>query len=195
MGAMASQITSVSIVHSTVCSGTNKRKHQSSASLPFVRGIHQGPVNSPHKRPVTQKMSPFVYVIMNDNTGLGAEQGNIYCRNEDFCSKSRYLEQGYVNASHRSPQVTNLKNLPKFQMFNVWNKLYTRHTSWSCLIRCASMTDGQTDKMKPVYPPFNFIEAECIIIPYSCVTRGKENPTNQMHWFYSMLTTAITTII
>ena len=49
MGVMASQITSVSIVYSTVCSGTYQRKHQSSASLAFVRGIHRWPVNSPHK--------------------------------------------------------------------------------------------------------------------------------------------------
>ena len=48
MGAMASQITSVSIVYSTVCSSADRRKHQSSASLAFVRGIHRGPVNSPH---------------------------------------------------------------------------------------------------------------------------------------------------
>ena len=38
MGAMASQITSVSIVYSTVCSDTDQRKHQSSASLAFVMG-------------------------------------------------------------------------------------------------------------------------------------------------------------
>ena len=36
---MASLITGVSSVSSTVCSGTNQRKHQSSASLAFVRGI------------------------------------------------------------------------------------------------------------------------------------------------------------
>ena len=41
------------------------RKHQSSASLAFVRGIHRGPVNSPHKWPVTRKMFPFDDVIMN----------------------------------------------------------------------------------------------------------------------------------
>ena len=64
MGTVASQITSVSIVYSNVCSGTGKRKHQSSTSLTFVRGIHRGPVNSPHKRPVTRKMSPFDDVIM-----------------------------------------------------------------------------------------------------------------------------------
>ena len=40
------------------------KKHQSSASLSFVRGIHRGPVNSPHKWPVTRKMFPFDDVIM-----------------------------------------------------------------------------------------------------------------------------------
>ena len=64
MGAMASQITSLTIVYSTVYSGTDQRKHQSSASLAFVWGIHRGPVNSPHKWPVTQKMFPFDDVIM-----------------------------------------------------------------------------------------------------------------------------------
>ena len=56
MRAMASQITSISIFYSTVYSGTDQRKHQSSASLAFVRGIHRGPVNSPHKRPITRKL-------------------------------------------------------------------------------------------------------------------------------------------
>ena len=64
MSAMASQITGVSIVYSTVCSGAVQRKHQSSASLAFVRGIHRWPVNSPHKGPVTRIMFPFDDVIM-----------------------------------------------------------------------------------------------------------------------------------
>ena len=64
MGAKASQITSLAIVYSTVYSGADQRKHQSSASLVFVRGIHRGPVNSPHKWPVTRKMFPFDDVIM-----------------------------------------------------------------------------------------------------------------------------------
>ena len=58
------QITGVSIVYSTVCSDADQRKHQSSASLAFVRGIHRWPVNSPHKWPVTRKMGPFDDVIM-----------------------------------------------------------------------------------------------------------------------------------
>ena len=64
MGAMESQITSLTIVCLTVDSGADQRKHQSSASLAFVWGIHRWPVNSPHKWPVTRKMSPFDDVIM-----------------------------------------------------------------------------------------------------------------------------------
>ena len=54
-GAMASQITSLTIVCSNVCSGADQRKYQSSASLAFVWGIHQWPVNFPNKWPVTRK--------------------------------------------------------------------------------------------------------------------------------------------
>ena len=64
MGVMASQITILMIVYSTVYSGTDQRKHQSSVSLAFVRGIHWWPVNFPHKWPVTPNMFPFDDVIM-----------------------------------------------------------------------------------------------------------------------------------
>ena len=64
MGPIASQITSLTIVYSIVYSDTDQRKHQSSVSLAFVRGIHRGPGNSPHKWPVTRKMFPFDDVIM-----------------------------------------------------------------------------------------------------------------------------------
>ena len=68
MGAIASQITSLTIVYSTVYTDADQRKYQSSASLAFVRGIHRGPVNSPHKWPVTRKMFPFDDVIMSQIT-------------------------------------------------------------------------------------------------------------------------------
>ena len=64
MGTIASQITSLTIVYSIIYSDADQRKHQSSASLAFVRGIHRGPVNSPHKGPVTRTMFPFDDVIM-----------------------------------------------------------------------------------------------------------------------------------
>ena len=67
--------------------------------------------------------------------------------------------------------------------FEFWNGHCTRHTFLSCLIRCANMkwirwvllkiqsghdsvrrrTDGQRDKVIPVYPPINFVEAGGII--------------------------------
>ena len=65
MSAIASQITGVSSVSSAVCSGADRRKHQCSASLAFVRGIHRSPVNSPHKGPVTRKLFLFDDVIMD----------------------------------------------------------------------------------------------------------------------------------
>ena len=64
MGMIASQITSLTIVYSTIYSGADKRKNQISASLAFVKGIHRLPVNSLHKGPVTRKMFPFYDVIM-----------------------------------------------------------------------------------------------------------------------------------
>ena len=53
-GTMASLITSLTSVYSTVHSGADQRKHQSSASLAFVRGIHRGPVlkHVPHNCPM-----------------------------------------------------------------------------------------------------------------------------------------------
>ena len=65
MGAIASQINSLTSVYSTVYSGADQRKHQSSAPLAFVWGIPRWPVNSPQKWPVTRKMFPFDDVIMH----------------------------------------------------------------------------------------------------------------------------------
>ena len=59
MGTIASQITSLTIVYSSVNSDADPRKHQSAVSLAFVRGTHRGPV--------TRKMFPFDDVIMDWN--------------------------------------------------------------------------------------------------------------------------------
>ena len=67
MGAKASQITKLTIVYSTFYSDADQGKHQSSASLAFVCGIHRGPVNSPHKWPVTRQMFKKNDVIMWDD--------------------------------------------------------------------------------------------------------------------------------
>ena len=77
MSLMVSEITSLTIVYSTVYSGADQRKHQSSASLAFVRGIHRGPV--------TRKMFPFDDVIMvgkNDRrqTATNHNKAQTVCR-------------------------------------------------------------------------------------------------------------------
>ena len=98
MSAMAFQITGVSIVCSTVCSGADKRKHESSGSLSFVRGIHRWPVNSPHKGPVTRIFFPFADVIMT----------------ADFWSDRvslRWRHNGRDSASNRQPHDCLLKRL------------------------------------------------------------------------------------
>ena len=66
MGAIASLITSLTIVYSTVYSDADKTKTPKlRVTGVFVRRIHQGPMNSQHKRPVMRKMFPFDDVIMN----------------------------------------------------------------------------------------------------------------------------------
>ena len=79
-----------------------------------------------------------------------------------------------------SQNKSNLGNLPKIQSLQVSNKINMRHTFWGCVIRCINrkwiswvllkikirhdsiyeQTDGRTDKVKPVYPTFNFFEVE-----------------------------------
>ena len=61
MGTIVSQIASFTIVYSMVYSGADQRKHQSSATLAFVRWIHRGLVTWP----VTWKMFLFDDVIMS----------------------------------------------------------------------------------------------------------------------------------
>ena len=71
MGTMVSQITNLTTVYLTVYSGIDERKHQSSASPAFGRGIHWWPVTSPHKGPLTRKMFPFDDVIMANQVEKG----------------------------------------------------------------------------------------------------------------------------
>ena len=80
MSVMASEIICVLIVYSTVWSGADQIKHQSSASLAFVRGIHWWPVNSPHKGPITPNIFPFHDVILkigNIDIGVNALPSNV----------------------------------------------------------------------------------------------------------------------
>ena len=99
MDAIASQITSLTFVYSIVYLDADQRKHQSSVSLAFVRGIHRGPVNFPHKWPVTRKMFPFDDVIMiwfwgwvmiSNNAPIGTTSDIVWWNCEIFVI-SKYL--------------------------------------------------------------------------------------------------------
>ena len=111
MGTVASQISSLTIVYSTVYSDADKRKHQSSASLAFVRGIHRGPVNSPHKRPATRKMFPFDDIMkfnLNQNTFFFQKYSfeNIASKMLAFCLGSNVLKQtGVTIIYHVNPSI------------------------------------------------------------------------------------------
>ena len=63
MTTMASQITSLTVVYSTVYSDADQRKHQKLCVIGLCVGNSPGPVNSPHKGPVMRKMFPFDDVI------------------------------------------------------------------------------------------------------------------------------------
>ena len=89
MTRMASQITSLTIVYSTVYSGADQSKHQSSASLAFVWEIHRGPVNFPHKWPVTRKMFPFDDVIMNTHDGHPLNSNHQFVIQIKICAEYR----------------------------------------------------------------------------------------------------------
>ena len=93
MTKLASQITSLTVVYSIVYLGVNQRKHQSSASLAFVWEIHRGPVNFPHKWPVTRKMFPFDDVIM------------LYCCNHNHTVKVHFRCYSYKFANMRYTEI------------------------------------------------------------------------------------------
>ena len=95
MSVMASQITSLTIVYSTVYSGAVQRKHQSSASMAFVRGIHRWPVNSPHKGSVMRKKFPFDDFIMELSHDKLQILPRLYMYNF-----STQKEHGQINSFH-----------------------------------------------------------------------------------------------
>ena len=118
MGAMASQITSLTIVYSIVYSGADQTEHQRSASLAFVRGIHRRPVNSPHKGPVTLKMFPFDDVIM-----VIVPHPSVHCSTTSNWSQWRRHQILWAGAG--PPAGQHRRSAPRCQ----WGTGYFRHNS------------------------------------------------------------------
>ena len=122
MGEMVSQITSLTIVYLNVYPGADRRKHQSSASLAFVRGIHRSPVNSPHKWPVTRKMFPFDDVIMIFYGQLRAEVTSQNIKR--FCK---------ISSAIFSDVVLNGKVFALIDSHNVFEKYGCKSICWQQL--------------------------------------------------------------
>ena len=81
------------------CSGADQRKHQSSTSVTFVRGIHRWPVGSSHKGPITRKMFPFDDVIMINC------HWDFYCQNEEPVPYSKTIYQSVTLSLTISPCI------------------------------------------------------------------------------------------
>ena len=106
MGGIASVITSLTLVYSIVYSDADQRKNQSSASLAFVRRIHRGPVNSPHKWPVTRKMFPFDDVIMIE------AMTSPWCSNHGDPTEEKLENAQGGKSQEMLPAWTDIRELP-----------------------------------------------------------------------------------
>ena len=125
MTTMASQITNLTVVYSTIYSDVDQRKYHSSASLAFVWGIHRRPVNSPHKWPVTRKMFPFDDVIMYMMTWW-----RVFLQVWSICTNVRWLPrfpsiswwEARLGYSSYSPCCGNRSDHEGKQMQHIWGK-------------------------------------------------------------------------
>ena len=156
MSATASQITCLMIVYPTVYSGANQRKHQSSASLAFVRRIHRWPVNSPHKGLVTRKMFYLITSSCKYNTiaysttmvkgikvhALKSELWPIFPLYGDtiampiISTMEPYLETGKISPKHAhwcfiGMVIANQNDLTLFD----WQPRIENHSSMRCFVQ------------------------------------------------------------
>ena len=96
------------VFFSSICSGTDQRKYQSSTSLAFERGIHWWPVDSIHKGPVTQKMFPIDDIFMSTNDFIHILQGHLYWHRGSHTTIPDLVKQSWtiwVKTHMKSPRT------------------------------------------------------------------------------------------
>ena len=132
MGAIASQITSLTIVNSTVYSDADQRKHQRSATLASVRGIQRGPVNSQRKWPVTRKMFPIDDVIMLTWINFNLLHGYNHMSSKVWGKIARPLRNLYVYTVWIYEWIS---HFPHFTMdviiYPCWHYSYSMLEKWA----------------------------------------------------------------
>ena len=142
---MASQLTSVWIVCSAICSGADQRKHQSSASLAFVRGLHRGPVNSPHKWPVTRKC----FHLMTSSWGEGSVICIPICR---YISKLSYWNRILYGSAAFTSKLS-IQRSPK-GICQCWCTCISSHGDLVISTRVNVSTSRKLNKHEAqMYPP------------------------------------------
>ena len=128
MSAIASQIISFTIVYSTAYSDADHRKHQSAASLAFVREIYRWPVHSQHKWPITRKMFPFDDDIMCPKnvhpSAVSASTTDFY-----ITTQGSFILQHIVNHPMRIVYIPTYSDLTSFirhnlDAINTWAGIY-----------------------------------------------------------------------
>ena len=130
-------ITNLTIVHSIVYSGADKRKYQSSASLALVRGIHRWPVNSPHKGPVTvENISIWWRYHGNLPLKFGAdvntfmENKRVLCSTLLICSLWYVQMIGYIMACRSCSFVANYTISLWLSCRLIWKQCTTKITGY-----------------------------------------------------------------
>ena len=128
MSAMASQITSLTTVSSSVYSGADQRKHQSSASLAFVRGIHGWPVPPPPPPPPP----PHTHTHTNTHKRKSNKKGFII----DIINRDHF--KCYKGSSEWFLLILQNKHMDQSSSF-----LYMLHMLDACGRDCPNTTAGR----------------------------------------------------
>ena len=146
MGAVASQITSLSIVYSIVYSKRRSKKTPKLRVTGLCAGNHRSSVNSPHKGTVTRKMFPFDDVVMT------------IC---SWSKLSRYFGYRQVHA------ISNHQASPKHRMFLRVGGVWIRRSTCSNIYLLTTYTPLWKSN-RNVFSESNLIE----IIRYQYIVFG-----------------------
>ena len=126
MGAIASQITSLTIAYSNVYSDADQRKHQSSASLAFVWGIHQWP----RWIPLTNSQRKIMRISNRDQMHQGRHQQPInthftICSSYNLCICVQILgntpSRACFTIKSEEPYSGKCHEFPKPQVLVIYN--------------------------------------------------------------------------
>ena len=167
-------------VFSTVYLDADQRKHQGSASLAFVRGIHRRPVNSPHKWPVTRKMFPFDDVIMI--SFRWCTFGTVIPNSELLEERRQLLRDGLLDFSKTFKNAILgmaitaivLGTIGKFSVHWMWYQtIWLSNLKWTCRLgigqvsgrKRLTLTHRGRDKIPPssrLHIQMHFLECKCM---------------------------------